>query len=436
MRRKKLITLGIIPLIFTPSIIVSSCSSPFSSLRKSHLEFYNYVDYMAKSNVDLIKESFTYSEFPDLPDLEQAINDKKIISGVGSDYFNSSLAGKGKISKIDFSKIFGITKDKSQWETELKKIYTDETFKLLDSFPLYKLDSNGKKIMDNDNQPVTDIDDDNKSDKLWEYMIPYFIQNKLIAINPFKVTSKPGQENSLKILKEGDQNSIDNLFPKKTYKGILDKLNNIGFNKLIINDYMRDNLMIGSENDNGTIFTGEIKSLDEAKNHLNGLKKSFSSFGAPNDISWIESGVDSLSSLLPNWKNNSFSKNADVAMIYNGDALYAHNGGGSDDESNKNKIRFIIPENPTFLLDGIIIPKYLEKSKLETDKIYNLLRKLFKYSTIKPENNYVNADNLLYDNFDSVNYTPTYKYLNQYVEENYFINNGINDDIGKNLLLA
>lgn len=421
-------------LILSPYLISVSCSSPFKDKNRSDLEFYNYVDYMSTSNKDVIKKEFKYFEFGDLLKLEQGINDQRISAGIGSDYFNASLAGKGKIAKINFSKIFGITQDKSKWKEELKKIYSKETFKLLDSFPLYKLDSDGNKILDSSNQPIKDLDNDGKEDKLWEYTIPYFIQNKVIAFNPFKVIAKKGKEKELQILKDNNQQKISYLFHDKTYKGIFDKLNSIGFNKLIINDFMRDNLMIGSESLDGNEFSGEVTSKDMGKKQLKGFKNKISSFGSPKNIPWIASGVDSLNSLLLNWKDNDKSRNADVALIYNGDALAAYR---ESKKENNSKIRIITPKNPTFLLDGIIIPKYITENNKYSKRIYGVISKLFdkvKLSNNSP--NYTDKTNLLYNNFNNVNYTPAYKELLEYAEKKYFKKYGVVDEMAKNILLS
>lgn len=63
-----------------------------------------------------------------------------------------------------------------------------------------------------------------------------------------------------------------------------------------------------------------------------------------------------------------------VATLYNGDALYAHNRGGLDDSEvdNADAVRIIIPANSSFLLDGLVIPKYMDEADHSDDlqKLY------------------------------------------------------------------
>lgn len=71
-------------------------------------------------------------------------------------------------------------------------------------------------------------------------------------------------------------------------------------------------------------------------------------------------------------------KDSDVATLYNGDALYAHNGGGIDenDQDNADAVRIIVPANSSFLLDGLIIPKYMEEASNSADleKLYSKMK--------------------------------------------------------------
>lgn len=69
---------------------------------------------MSPDTIDNMKKAYNYYEFGDLPELEQAIRDEVTVGGVGSDYFNASLAGKGLIGKLDFAKLYGLSQDRTQ----------------------------------------------------------------------------------------------------------------------------------------------------------------------------------------------------------------------------------------------------------------------------------------------------------------------------------
>lgn len=70
-------------------------------------QFLNYEDYVSADAKDLIeKGGYTYSTFVDLPEIRTAIDNKKIVGAVGSDYYNAQLANEGLIQKLDLNAIF------------------------------------------------------------------------------------------------------------------------------------------------------------------------------------------------------------------------------------------------------------------------------------------------------------------------------------------
>lgn len=60
--------------------------------------------------------------------------------------------------------------------------------------------------------------------------------------------------------------------------------------------------------------------------------------------------------------------------MYNGDALYAYNGGVEEEKNPTGQIRVIVPENPTFLLDGFVISSSISNNQVELDRMYNIGR--------------------------------------------------------------
>lgn len=380
--------------------------------------FWNYQDYISDDAKDGIKSSgFAYEQFGDLPEFETAIRQGNAAGGIGTDWLNATLAKNKLIKKIDFSKVFDFNQDDIVLEEELQKIYTPEAWKLMSQFDEY----------------LDDVDGDGIKDKLYEYTIPYFMQNKVIAVNPYKVTETSSNKAFLDTLKDGDQDAINDLFSNNSWKGILSTLKNNGFNKLAINDYMRDNLMIGSENGNVDDFTSEITSTKTATDHLSGFKSTVNIFGK-NNATFESSGVGNIEKILRPTTGKS-KDNEQVAFAYNGDALFAYYGLWEETQRTS-EVRIINPENATFLMDGFVVSNFTS-SKLE-DKLYQSIKEnLYKGWDKQSDDEDFEEDNVLYDNFDYVNYTPAFKELHDYVETNYFEDEeGEVDEIALNMILA
>lgn len=440
-------TLGTIS-VATPVVATMSCSSflkgnSSNGSQKSDLSFMNYDDYINEDIQNEISNSFEYKTFGDLPELKQAILDQKIAAGVGSDYFNAQLAGMGLIQKIDFNKALGINKNRDTWAEELKAIYTPETWTLLNSFTLKKYRKSGDGYViahDSNGHEIHDVDGDGKQDYLWEYMIPYFIQNKVVAFNPYKIAETPANKADLDKLKSTDPSVVESVFGSaghSTYKQILDKLHGLGFRKMAINNYFRDNLMIGSEDATGTAFSGNVPSIAKGKEYANGFINLLKGW---NVVDWIDSGVDSLSTLV----SPAPEKDAEVSMLYNGDALYAYNGADVKDVQ-ENQVRIATPKNPTFLLDGVVIPSYIKDDWWEMQRVYRVLSQtLYQGVMAKPEMASF-GENQIAKNFDYVNYSAAFKNLQTYIRDSYFVDDNktptdqsddTTDEMGKYMSLS
>jgi len=231
--------------------------------------------------------------------------------------------------------------------------------------------------------------------------------------------------NELEKLKTFD--GTQDLFPNKTYSGILNTLSKKGYNNFIINDYWRDNLMIGSESSNN--FTGTLN-YNNYERFTNDFKSSMEEsvnqkFGE--NIRLETSGVKSLESIIdPNRK-------WEAAILYNGDALDAYYSSDNFDELIDGKdIKVVIPDNPIFLLDGLVINNNADKNEL--NKLYDVISKnIYDGIAISDDNEYnnlINNSNLLnqyknnplFINFDYVNYSTPFKYFRKLL----FDTNGLN----------
>lgn len=389
---KILIGFGTVAAVAAPVITVVSCGDETPTAT-----FWNYKDYISEDAQNSIKGYYDYTQFNDLPELERAILGNKVMAGVGSDYYNVMLANKGLIQKIDFNAVFkGV------------KVTVNGTEKTFGNLPAAEIEETVKSLY---TKQVWDLmatfDDSVDTGDLWEYMVPYFLQNKVIAINPTKVTANAGHDAELATLKGVDQTAIDALFPDKSYSAILAKLKAIGFKDIAVNNYMRDNLMIGSE---VTTFSNTVNA-DTAPTYIQGFDAVLDSLSSDESHRrFIDSGYETLMALHSRSEVEQFG--SDVAIMYNGDALDAFYGQDQVPKvtnwDHAGEIRTITPTNTTYLLDGVVIPAYITGDNLTT--VNEMINKsLYQNATLTDETIYNDGEiidvNMAYNNFDFVNYT-------------------------------
>lgn len=109
-------------------------------------------------------------------------------------------------------------------------------------------------------------------------MAPYFSQNKVITVNLSRLDQTELETAGIKdangyVSQKDFKTKFDALLAGKpaSYKNIFTELKKLGANKLTINDYMRDNLMIGSETEDANTF--ENTPTDATfENQVNGMK--------------------------------------------------------------------------------------------------------------------------------------------------------------------
>lgn len=460
-----LLSLGTIGAVVAPVASLVSCNLFGGGSDESDKEFMNYVDYISDAPRSLIESRYTYTEFGDLPELKVAIQEERIAGGIGSDYYNAYLAGTGAISKIDFARLYKMPElaNSATLHDKLKDIYSSTTMSILDAFDKdmilrldngkpAKWDADGKRVPAAKGEETHDLDNDGDDDFLWEYMAPYFAQNKVLAVNIQRLFNAGGK--SVAELKDSngdfiDQTAFEALVKTKlgskelTYTNILDVLKTeFGANQIIVNNYMRDNLMIGSEiTNNGTVQAPlDQATVTKQSDAFFGMIKNFDS-----KPDYSDSGVGTLDFLVSNQVGG-----AQVGIMYNGDALYSNYGGSQNGDEGMTRI--ITPKNSTFLLDGMIIPSYMNDSENIADKIkmYDIIGEAL-YSGIQNQAkiNEVNTGtqqlpvwtggtinpsfkrlNNAFANFDNVNYTPAFKQLYKYVmdEQDGYFNDGTSLD--------
>ena len=348
--------------------------------------FFNYQDYSWEKGINKINEKFQYKQFGDLPEFERALKENKTVGGIGSDYYIIKWIKEKEIKKIDFSKAFNMNILTTSKEVTIKSFYTDVVWNHMKNFDTL----------------LGDIDGDGINDHLWEYMIPYFMQYK---VGTFNLTRGNWSNSELAILNGNNQNQIDNLFKDNSgnisYLSILKKWYEHGYTNLVINDYMRDNMMIGSEK-NGNI-NGAV-SLQNYKGMIDDFFSKLSNAGySKNNLIFESSGVNSLDHLIdPN------SRAYGASFLYNGDALYATYGGSFEGKANSNdQIRIVRPNNPIFLLDGIVISS--GTNGVMENNFYDSIYNAFINGHNSPYSDVSNnSNNVAFNNFDNVGYTTPF----------------------------
>ncbi len=386
--------------------------------KKTVPTFWNYEQHISDKREKGLRESLGYSIFSDLDELEAAISSKKVIAAIGSDYQAAKFIKEGIIQKIDFEKLWGLKYTNSdELKSQLKNIYTPFTFKALDE--------------------AFDLEEK----KLWQYVVPYLSQEKVIAFDINKSNKWTAAEKEKLKTPEG----VKSLFPNKSYKGIFNTLKNKGYHRLIVNDYVRGNMMIGSE-----ISSGGFNSLPTEKNYktqINNFKQiiedqdGFNQSILSNNVKFDSAGTSVLQDLInPN-------KNWDTALLYNGDALDAYNANNHfENIKNNHFIRVVFPENPIYLIDTLFIPTYINDDSPEKllTKTYNAIKtNLFENANIpsldgieinENKSGYPKTGFPILDNFNFIVYSVPYQVYDEAIKNRFFKkDDGSNDEIAKNM---
>ncbi|WP_051590865.1 type 2 periplasmic-binding domain-containing protein [Mycoplasmopsis felifaucium] len=167
--------------------------------------FYNYQSYMDPFIIEKLNKKFEYKEFGTINEFSKAILTHKTAGGIGNDGQAAKLiindyTGKSKLRKFtvkDFKKIYGQNwNDALSVSENLKQILTPIVFNHLASYDQYFEDipiyePNGKPKLKADGTQFYNKDYENNEDKihLYNYFIPYFAQDMVIAYNPLKLSA-------------------------------------------------------------------------------------------------------------------------------------------------------------------------------------------------------------------------------------------------------
>ncbi|MBN0919128.1 hypothetical protein [[Mycoplasma] gypis] len=363
---------------FTCIAIGLKVSSPY------RVSIYNYESYLAKPIIQKINKQYSYRLFSEINQFTRAIDQGKTVGGVGSDYQIATLIYENKLQKIDYSLIFNdvALANEDQKEEKIKNHFTDITWQHMKNFDnwIYQKIQSSKgsksKILSDSEY---DVDGDGVADRFYQYMIPYFIQDKIVAYNINKKYRN--------YIKPFDENFNNDLSWQNIYKTL--KQNN--YHTFGWTNSFLDNLMIGqfysNNKSNETVNQIKNESIQKFMNlskestnltkEIDQITNGFTDF-VKNTTSWsikdtrhnrlITNGLELVNDLIDPNPNK-----LDVGLMYNGDVLDSYYSHDNFSELNDGEnINFVRPQLNLLLLDGWIISKNVEKK--DAQKLQKFLR--------------------------------------------------------------
>ncbi|AZZ65739.1 hypothetical protein DMC14_003035 [Metamycoplasma phocicerebrale] len=348
---------------------------------------YNYESYLAPSIINKLEKNYNYKEFKEISEFTQALTQDKAIAGVGSDFQAAQLILDKKIRKIDFSKVLG--EENKDW-TKRKKLYTQNVQDHLESFDfliynkLEKMSEEERKKrgfeINKNLKRWRSIDKNNQTewDHFYDYIIPYFAQDKGIAYNINK-TSRP----HLKVDSPEIQD-LENKSLELDWMQIFSVLKENKYERVAWTNAYVDNLMIGAINymyekpdewkkvfttDNGKLFEFTEDNYKIAIDSFIHFVEKVSGASIKDTSHNFLSG-DGLE--LLNHVIEPKSSRSDSGVIYNGDALDAYYSEDNYSSVEEGTIRFIRPKFNYVLVDCWIISHKL--SDEDTDNFLTSLK--------------------------------------------------------------
>ncbi|RIV16423.1 hypothetical protein [Mycoplasmopsis gallopavonis] len=385
----------------TATLIGYKVKTPFKP------SFYNYKSYMSDDNQDYLRQEFDYKAFDEINQFTNALINHKTVGGIGSDFLAASLIQKKLLKKIDYGILFRdpeflkIPKNSLQrrklTKLALRLILRPEVWSHLETYNnyLFVIDKKGDPVIDpltNKPKRITSTFTDSNNnevevnDEFWEYFLPYYSQDMVVAYNLLKqdmnnanyVIQKMKEQNketwnlddfpeiSKKVepLKNIDWLNSQKISGSESLIDLVNILNTLktkGYNNWTITDALRDNMLYGSSywkkaNGDRTAndFTGKVepKTYRELIDSFTDLIHDGTGYYVTdsNHINFKGDGLELLNNLI-----NLSRSDARAAIMYNGDALDAYYGndnlpGWAIDGST----RSIKPKHNLLLIDGLV----------------------------------------------------------------------------------
>ncbi|WP_245979681.1 hypothetical protein [Mycoplasma struthionis] len=350
------ITFGLFFLILSVKIL-----SPFK------VSIYNYESYLEKGIIQELKKDYSYHTFTNLEEFNRAINNKKAVAGVSSDYQIANLILDKKLRKINFNLVYG---KEFRNEDEVLNLYPDLVKEKLNEFDNWIINKIKEKNPNNlktqpylyldSNNNVLGFEVDNKPgiDHFYEFLIPYFTLDKLIVYNIDK--NNTFNRNNLK-----ENANFDDVKTKENWKDILETLvSKYKKPRVYWTNWYQDNAMIGQ-------FYG-VESGKHPEWYQNG---EWAKTTKDNYKQIIDSFTDLVQDAVGKSIKNTFSNKlvtdgqelvssiiepqpgkSDISIMYNGDALDSYYASDNFESlGDTQHIDFIRPKNNYMNIDAWIV---------------------------------------------------------------------------------
>ncbi|WP_416322260.1 hypothetical protein [Mycoplasmopsis felis] len=430
-------------LLFLSTIFVTTLTLKKNKSFKP--SFYNYKSYMSDDNIEHLNNTFDYKEFDEINQFTNALINNKAAAGIGSDFLAAELANKGLISKLDYSILLNLPELKNylKYDDYLKE-FNELNIQLKNTKDQEQKASLNNKILKiqqnlNDSKKAKELIKQyvkltlrpeiwnhlnsynlNDNNELWEYFYPYYSQDMVIAYNIKKVSINPenlDENQSIDISKYIDK--FINTEPNKeiiqnpySIINLLKIISENGYDKWVITDAVRDNMLYGSSYwplPNGRTdekFTGIVQEEDNNSKPYEILIDSFvdlikdgTGFDIRNNkhITLKGDGLEIVNDLI-----NPNRPDINAAIMYNGDAIDSYYG--SDNFPNQvedGEIRAIKPNQNILLVDGLVLSNKLNQ-ETKDDFMHNISTGYYSYlsKVIQKYKSIFNQD--LKQNFDNL----------------------------------
>ncbi|TPR53884.1 hypothetical protein [Metamycoplasma neophronis] len=428
--RTRLILISIF-VVFTFGLFILILALKFANPFK--VSIYNYESYLDKQIVNKLKKNYSYHVFTNLDEFTRAINNKKAVAGIGSDYQIAQLIYDKKLRKINFELAYG---KKFNTDEDIKNNYPDlvnNQFNHFDNWIIEKIkkdnpqnnvQANWDKMNYDDFKPflykdeatgkITGFEIDGKpgQDHFYHFLIPYFILDKMIVYNTDK---EPSDSTSRSNLKPGS--TFDDVKSQTTWEDIIKTLaSKYKKPRVYWTNWFQDNAMIGefygyeSNKEPNYLVNGEWAPMaaDNYKQIIDYFLKlvktaTSASIKDSNINKLVTDGQELVSSIIEPRDGKS-----DISIMYNGDALDAYYGKDNFERLGDDPhIGFIRPKHNYMNIDAWIISRDTDDE--DANKLLKILHdNLFagSFLSVKEiEKQYIdNVYKLLIENNNNENY--------------------------------
>ncbi|WP_373435577.1 hypothetical protein [Metamycoplasma equirhinis] len=472
-------------------------SSPFK------VSIYNYESYLDRKIIANLKKNYSYHTFTNLDEFTRAIKNKKAVAGVGSDYQIAQLILDNKLKKINFKKLFN---NSNFDDNEILNLYpkiVKENFSAFENWIINKIIEknptnfgyqewkNNKKIVspfiyysETNNVIGFEIDGEEGIDRFYQFLIPYFILDKMIVYNTDNSALDTSNRSNLK-----DNVNFNDIDEKETWFEIISSLKNkYKKTRVYWTNWFQDNAMIGQFYAHETLNINQQNSNKWIELNKQNYKKVIDwffefvlmatgkSIKNPEFNKLATDGQELVSSII-----EPINGKADISVMYNGDAMDAYYGNDNFEKlGNKPHIDFKRPKHSYVNIDAWIISKetdnyqadhflkilgenlfykgFASENEIENEYLKNVLtliknenkneninfdemkqlflngdtlnKKMFykKYFTFF-KNAFTNSNLPFIQNFNTINYTPASKSTNDFLKKWYFLNENLEQDL-------